>query len=137
MTQLRPRHLMLLLLILCCAASGCMSPRLMPAAPIATNSDAAGNRTSFYDTNRDGRRDYAEQWGSDGRVAVLRFDSNRDGELDLQVALDQLDRSQSRQLLIILDSVPYNLVRALRDAGRLRLFHEPSAIVSPFPVIQQ
>ena len=107
----------------------------MPAAPIATNSDSAGNRTAFYDTNHDGRRDYAEQQGPDGRVAVLRFDSNRDGELDLQVALDQLERSQYRELLIILDSVPYHLVRELRDAGRFRLFHQPSVIVSPFPVM--
>ncbi len=126
---------MFLLLTLCCAAPGCMSPRLMPPAPIATNSDAAGNHTAFYDTNHDGRRDYAEQWDADGRVTVLRFDTNRDGELDLQVALDQLDRSQSRELLIILDSVPYNLVRTLRDEGRLRLFHQPSAIVSPYPVM--
>ena len=88
---------------------------------MATNSDAAGNHTAFYDTNHDGRRDYAEQWNADGRVAVLRFDSNRDGELDLEVALDQLDSSQSRELLIILDSVPYQLVRTLRDAGRFRL----------------
>ncbi len=126
---------MLLLLTLCCAAPGCMSPKLMPAAPITTNSDSDGNHTAFYDTNHDGRRDYAEQRDADGRVAVLRFDSNRDGKLDLQVALDQLDRSQSRELLIILDSVPFNLVRALRDEGRFRLFYQPSAIVSPFPVM--
>lgn len=124
-----------------CGLVGCQSPKLMPATPIATNSDVAGTTarnatsTAIYDTDGDAQGDYAEQIGPDGRVAVLHFDTDRDGELDLQVALDRIDNSQCRELLIILDSVPYGLVRKIRDAGRFRLFHPPSAIVSPFPVM--
>ena len=116
------------------------SPRGLPHTNGAEHENSHGlpsdpHEIATYDTDGDGRGDYAEQQGPDGRVAVLHFDTNRDGELDLQVTLDQLDSSQSRELLIILDSVPYQLVRALRDEGRLRLFHEPSAIVAPFPVM--
>ncbi len=117
------------------ALAGCHSPTLMPAEPITINSGGSGNRTLIYDTDRDGRGDYGEQLGPDGRVVVLHFDSNRDGELDLEVALNQIERSDRRELLIILDSVPYHMVRELREQGRFRLFHPPSAIIAPFPAM--
>ena len=147
--------------VLGCGLVGCLSPRLMSPEPIErlhcvagepvgmmpfgeTNSDSltsGGNTptsatsTAIYDSDGDGRGDYGEQIGPDGRVAVLHFDTDHDGELDLQVDLDRIDNSQCRELLIILDSVPFGLVRKFRDAGRFRLFHPPSAIVSPFPVM--
>ena len=82
----------------------------MPAEPIANHTNPAGGRTAFYDTNSDGQGDYAEQLGPDGRVAALLLDADHDGELERRIVLAQLDHTQSRELLIILDSVPYHLV---------------------------
>ncbi|MCH8852827.1 MAG: PTS sugar transporter subunit IIA [Planctomycetes bacterium] len=114
---------------------GCHSPTLMPAEPLANQVNPAGGRTAFYDTNRDGQSDYAEQLGPDGRVAVLLFDTDHDGQLERRVVLDQLDHSKSRELLIILDSVPYHLVHVFWNEVLFRLFHPPSVIVSPFPAM--
>lgn len=112
-----------------------MRPKLMPAEHLANKNLDDGGLRLLYDANGDARGDYAEQQGPDGRVRTLHFDTDDNGELDLEVSLDQIAKSDCRELLIILDSVPYDMVKELRDQGRFRLFFPPSRIIAPFPAM--
>lgn len=114
---------------------GCMRPRLMPVSHLANRNLGDGGVRLLYDTDNDGRGDYAEQRGPDGRVRILHFDSDRNGELDLEVALDKIADSDCRELLVIIDSVPYQVVRDLKEQGRFGHFSPPSRIIAPFPVM--
>jgi len=119
--------------------SGCAGPKpkLFPLAP-AERRDSPGGIERLYDVNGDGRADYAETLphGPDARVAVLRFDLNGDGDLETEVDWATAAAGPDvRHLIIILDSVPYAMVREHWEQGRFRLFDPPSRVISPFPVM--
>ena len=122
-----------LLLQLGCAGPG---PVLFPAAPIETRD---GGAQRFYDTDSDGRADFAMILGTDGRVDRLQYEIDDDA-LDTSdgsdvVLLDRMAPTDRRHLVIILDSVPYAMVNDLWRQGRFRLFHPPRRVISPFPVM--
>lgn len=110
----------------------------MPAAPIRVE-HAHGAEERMYDSNGDGVADYHERLGPDGRVVLLRFDLNNDGRIDEEVdrTVRRLDAEApaDRHLLVILDSVPYELVQESYARGRFRLFYPPSRTIAPFPVM--
>ena len=116
-----------------CAGPG---PKLLPAAPMTILSLPDGGASHRYDTNHDGRWDYSERLSPDGRVVFLRFDTNGDNVVDLEV-----DRAvaaaagEMRHLIILLDSIPFVMVRDLWAQGRFRLFHKPTRVISPFPAM--
>jgi len=116
-----------------CAGPG---PRLFPVAPMAVESLAAGGVERRYDTDGDGRADYAEIQGADGIVEALRCDSNGDGTFDSRIDLAEARNSdECRHLIVVLDSVPFTMVQELWNQGRFRLFRPPARVISPFPVM--
>jgi len=121
--------------------SGCADPgpEMMSAAPLRVEHAADGSEERLYDTNRDGKADYRERLGKEGRVVLLRFDLNGDEQIDLEVdrALRQLDSKDGpdRHLVVLLDSIPYGMVRDLYEQGRFRLFYPPSRTIAPFPAM--
>ncbi|MCG3137095.1 MAG: hypothetical protein HJJLKODD_00937 [Phycisphaerae bacterium] len=122
----------------CCMVlwmAGCAKPTLMPVAPYAELHQPDGRLECQYDLNNDGRPDYAEVVGNNGRVAMLRYDQDFNGEFDEEVLLEQLDRSQVREFYILLDSIPYNMVAELYAQGRFRFFYPPSRQIAPFPAM--
>ncbi len=122
--------MLLLCTSLACAGPG---PRMFPIVPNETRSSLDGVERRF-DTNEDGKIDYAERLGPDGRITVLRFDTNADGDLDQEI--NRLaPGADDRHLIIIVDSVPFGLIESLWRDGRFRLFHPPSCTISPFPVM--
>jgi predicted small lipoprotein YifL len=126
-----------------CAAPG---PDYFPPAPLAVERAPDGRIEQLHDTNRDGRADYAERLGESDRIELLRFDLDQDGRFELEVpraSTRALSDSTSfpprtdakRHLIIIVDSVPFHLVRELWDQGRFRLFYSPCRVIAPFPVM--
>ncbi len=113
------------------------APRLFPAEPAARKDLPGGAVELRYDTDHDGTADFAERLSPKGRIVALQYDpANADGATDANtVVLDALAAGDCRALLIILDSIPFDLVREARNEGRFRLFHPPSRIISPFPVM--
>lgn len=115
------------------------APEMMPAAPIRVDRAINGAEERAYDSKGDGKADYFERLGQNGRVVLLRFDLDGDEKIDLEVdpTVAQLDSSSSpdRQLLVILDSIPYGMVHDLYEQGRFRLFYPPSRTIPPFPVM--
>jgi hypothetical protein len=120
--------------------TGCADPgpEMMPTAPVRVEHGEGGEERQF-DANDDGKVDYFERIGPDGRVVLLRFDLNGDGQIDEEV--DRTVRSfdpngpSDRYLLVILDSVPYKLVEEAYARGRFRLFYPPCRTIAPFPVM--
>lgn len=92
-----------------------------------------------YDRDEDGRVDAVEVLNASGLVTALQYDRNGDGALDEPIAWRGVgvnDRGPSvRHLLIILDSVPFELVQEVRRQGRFACFQIPSRIISPFPAM--
>ena len=142
----RPRfHLCLPITCLLLAASilsqfGCAdpAPKMVPAAPIRVEHAGDGAEERGYDTHCNGKADYYERLGKDGRVALLRFDFDGDGKIDEEVdrTVRRLESEPpDRHLVVILDSVPYPLVREAYEQGRFRVFYPPSRTIPPFPVM--
>lgn len=64
----------------------------------------------------------------------MLFDDDADGETDETVSLVS-ERADCPHFLVILDGVPFDVVRAMHDEGHFRLFPPPSRVVSVFPAM--
>lgn len=134
-------HILLTFALLTCQF-GCAgpAPKLFPVTPLKVESDSSDGTQRAYDTSGDGAADFIEALGADGRVVELR---TRDGTAEWTVLDWQPDRTgepasahtHRRQLLIIVDSVPFHMVQEAWNAGRFRLFHPPIRTLAPFPVM--
>src|SRR5215468_6447240 len=93
---------------------GCAGPgaKLFPVAPLRETTESNGHIRRFYDCDDDGRPDCGELLGDDGRVTALLVG----GDAGEAVPFDP--HQAKRELLIILDSVPFELVRDAWTAGR-------------------
>jgi hypothetical protein len=86
-----------------------------------------------YDPTGDGQADYAEHLSDAGWIDRLFFDDDGDGAWDEVV--ERSNAVPTHQLVLILDSVPFEMVAAAHGHGRFALFHSPSRVVSPFPAM--
>ena len=102
-------------------------------APLSIRSQPDGTIDRLYDTTGTGRADYAEHLAATGIVSRLEYDTHGNGKFDERVELASVDPNQCRQLILLLDSVPYSLVRDMWEQGRFRLFPRPSRTISPYP----
>lgn len=108
----------------------------MPTTPIRVSSLPDGGSTRLYDVDHNGRPDYAEDVSPEGRVVRLRYDPDVLGSSkENTVVLDEITARDCRHLVLILDSIPYSMVRDFWKHGRFRLFHPPVRVISPFPVM--
>ena len=141
--MVRTRRFSSLLALLLVAGCITARPRYFPPAPLEVTRLPDGGCERLYDTTGDGRGDYRERLSPDGRVVMLRYDVDVDGVVELEVdrtrpiAADADEHSVRPpvHLLIIADSVPFEMVRDLYAHGRFRLFHPPRRVISPFPAM--
>lgn len=134
------RHGACLALLAWWGALGCAGPgpKLFPAAPLSIRDDGA---TRAYDLNDDQQADVDERLSEDGRIAIFGWtDAGVAHAVTWQGGRPFLDGqriadAELRDLLIILDSVPFQMVLDAWNHGRFRLFPRPSRIISPFPVM--
>lgn len=116
-----------------CAEPG---PRMLDTPRLGTSVSATTQPapSQTVDSNGDGRADYWQHFGADGRIASLAFDTDGDGLPD-----ETIDRTApqagDRHLIIMLDSIPFGLVEEAWRTGRFRLLHPPGRVISPFPVM--
>jgi hypothetical protein len=122
----RVAALAVMLALLGCRAPG---PTPFPLAPLAERLESPGRLVRTYDVSGDGAADFEEHL-VDGRVRVLVFDADS----PRPQRVERPDRA-ARHLVVILDSVPIDMVREAYAAGRFRLFYPPAALVSVFPAM--
>ncbi len=118
--------------------SGCLGPgpHAFPDEPLRIVEHADGRRELYFDVNGDQKPEAVEVLGPAGVLAELRFDDDRDGTFETVVDRSPAaERSDRRHLLVVLDSVPHEVVAGLWDEGYLRQFPRPTRTIAPFPVM--
>jgi len=124
-----------LLLAVLAAAAGCAAqPLRFPAQPNAVSPTGAG-RIESYDTDGNGKPDYFAAMNDKGRIVRIAYDTSGDGLPDTDIPLAGVNPDQCREVVIILDGVPFDLVEECYKAGLLRLFHPPVRVIAPFPSV--
>ncbi len=94
-----------------------------------------GDLRVAVDVDGNGRNDYWQKIGSDGRKTELLFDEDGDGQPDKSVKLQIPPADDTLHVVIVLDGVPFEVVAQLYAQGRLRLLAEPSRLISVFPAL--
>jgi hypothetical protein len=78
--------------------------------------------------------DYFEYLDRGGKVVALGYDNNGDGQPEQRIdLLATAGSDQYPHYVILLDGIPYQLVKELYDEGYFRLFYRPSELISCFP----
>ncbi len=111
------------------------APKLFDASIADRKFHGTSRVDRYYDTDKDGSIDYIEEQSDEGIVALLKYDTNRDGKCDLETAAPAFLTKDVRDLVIIVDSVPYPMVEELWQSGHFRQFNKPGRVISPFPVM--
>jgi len=133
-TGCTPRLLRASLLVILAGCAG-PGPKLFPVTASSATPRPEGGQDLLFDTDSDGRDDYVERQGSDGLVALLGYDEDGDGQFERKVPAPARLRDPVPHVVIVLDSIPFDLVRGAWERGRFRAFHPPSRVISPFPVM--
>lgn len=127
----------LLSVVFCVLLPGCLAgpgPRLFPAAPIEVRTTNAGFTERWYDVDGDGSPDYSEVLGAGGRLTRIAYGDGQRTPIET-IELDAIPPAEQKHLVLLLDSVPFDLsVEAWRH-GRFRYCAPPSCLISPFPVM--
>jgi len=113
---------------------GCDPSRRFPDVLLGTQQHDGGQKMA-YDTNGDKRADYWQVRNPSGRITMLQFDDNRDGQADRTVELDRTPARDVPHLIIALDGCPYDCVEQVYKDGGFRLFHPPVRMISTFPAM--
>lgn len=127
--------------VLALALSGCAGPgpQLGPVGPLRVEATSAGGSLRVYDMDGDGLEDFRERVAASGLIDQLEFlTSVASGDWELR-GRDQgafgSAGSAPRDLLVILDSVPYDMVQEAWALGRFRYLAPPSRLISTFPAM--
>ena len=137
MSAIRRHFVGLLSCLVVTMVCGCAGapPKMFPVTPMQSGLLAGGGSERFYDTDADGLADAIEVLDSRGLIVSIGKDIDGDGRFECNIDLRQAVGDPCRDLLIILDSVPFHMVRDLWQQGRFRLFHPPGRVIAPFPVM--
>ncbi len=80
------------------------------------------------------RPDYFQYLDDKGKIYALGFDENNDGKVDLRVNfLSVVNAKDCPHYVILLDGIPYILIKQMYDEGYFRLFYPPQKLISEFP----
>ena len=114
--------------------AGCQKPVNFPAESLGAPAEQAG-ATGAYDAGHNGRANFFTFADPTGRVVKIAYDNNGDEMPDAVIDLDATAGGNGRHLVVVLDGFGYELVKQYYDAGGLRMFHPPSRVIAPYPVL--
>ena len=109
---------------------GCGGAVTFPDEPIVTTPALAG-----YDTDGDSAADFFCLFDESGRIDRIGYDRDGDGEPDRIVHLRAIDPRLCRHLVVVLDGIPFDVVKEFYESGQLRLFDPPAVVIPPYPVM--
>ena len=103
-----------------------------PTGPLAER----GSET-WYDVDGDGKADFALVKNDAGRVNRLLYDDDEDGKPDREYKFDDYPDNQVPHAVILLDSIPFQLMADRYAAGDFRFFSEPQKVIAAFPSLTE
>ncbi|MGC9455646.1 MAG: hypothetical protein ACP5HU_12410 [Phycisphaerae bacterium] len=113
---------------------GCRRP--VGLAELAPDPEAReAGAVAAFDSTDDDKADFFAFADDQGRIRYIGYDTNADTTPDVRIDLDAMPLSQCRHLVIVLDGVSYDLLKDYYDSGGLRMFHPPSRVIAPYPVM--
>lgn len=121
------------LILLLALAAGCQQTLYFPATTVAAPSGV--DSYAAYAPRGETQPHFFYFANDQGRVDRMGYDLDRDGLPDKVVNLDEIPFDRCRHVVIILDGFSYDVVREYYDQGNLRLFHQPSRVVAPYPTL--
>lgn len=113
--------------------AGCVGGPDWPEQPAVVYGAPAAPEAVEWHLGRQGER-YVQKY-RDGLKRELLFDADGDGRFERVTDLDALDPREIRHVFVLLDGIPYGLIREMYDEGAFRLFHPPARMIAPFPSI--
>ncbi len=111
------------------------APMLMPQETLRETKGDGWVAMRTYDIDADGRADFLEESDESGVINVLSYDRDGDGIYEQREDAPAKRAFAAKQLVIILDSIPFDLVDELWSQGLFREFHKPGRAISTFPVM--
>lgn len=125
------RRLCALALLL--TVSGCVAPSARLSFPTAPVSSTSTERR--YDMDRDGRIDFVFAADESGRFDVLAYDDDQDGTTDRVYRISDYAPGTVPHLIILLDSIPYEIAAERWREGNWSWFDPPRKVIPPFPTM--
>ena len=118
----------------CLLFVGVGAPACAPLGPrltFPTKTLRETNGISWYDVNRDGKAEFGV-----GRGEVL-YDDDQDGAADRAYRLSDYRNEEVSHLIILLDSIPYQVVAERYARGEFRYFSAPVKVIPVFPTLTE
>ncbi len=111
---------------------GCTGGPDWPAEPAEITGTLANPTAVVWTPEADDGPRYLQAC-RDGVKRALYIESGESDQFELMADLDEIDVKTLRYVFILLDGVPYRLIREMYEAGRFRLFFPPSKMIGAFP----
>ncbi|HEX8324550.1 MAG TPA: hypothetical protein VF595_11645 [Tepidisphaeraceae bacterium] len=117
-----------------------MAPRERLSFPTQPLTD--DGRTRWYDTDSNGRADFAivnnSPLSPDTRAAELLYDDDQDGHPDRRYAADAYANNPAvPHVVLLLDSIPFHVMQERYAAGDFRFLNAPQKTIAPFPSLTE
>lgn len=119
----------------CLWVTGCAgpAPKMFPASPVEIRHLPGGVVERWYDRKGSGFADCCEQLGPDGRIVRIGYST---GPAHTEyVTLADIPPAEQKHLILLLDSVPFEMAREAYEGGRFRYAFPPGRVIAPFPVM--
>lgn len=85
----------------------------------------------------DGRRDFELRYDKTGRADALLYDDDEDGRVDRTYPLARLADASVPHFVLLLDSVPFEVMRERYASGHFRFMSPPAKVIPPFPTLTE
>src|SRR5450432_1670541 len=86
--------------------------------------------------NVDGRKDFAITYAN-GQADQLLYDDDGDGKPDRIYRLADYSNDDGPQVILLLDSIPFETMKERFDRGDFRWFSQPQKMIAPFPSLTE
>jgi hypothetical protein len=108
---------------------GCNAPSDRLAFP--DHVQLVKDKTEWFDLNHDGKPDFAL------RGDEILYDDNEDGIVDRRYKLGDFDNARVPHVILLVDSVPFGIMKERFDAGDFPFCQPPQKMIAPFPSLTE
>jgi hypothetical protein len=97
----------------------------------------ATTQPQSFDCDGDGRNDFAVTFDKSGRLDAVAYDDGEDGKFDRVYRLADYANEDVPHLILLLDSIPFQMAADRYAGGEFRWFDPPTKVIAPFPSLTE